>query len=54
MPYKIEGTSVFVQRGGRWQLLKHYTGPNARARALAYFRALQVNVGDHQEKKKRR
>jgi hypothetical protein len=47
---------VFVQRSGRWQLLKHYTGPNARARALAYFRALQVNVGDHQggKKKKRR
>jgi hypothetical protein len=42
MPYKLSGTSVMVQKGGTWRVLKAHT---TRAKALAHFRALKANVG---------
>lgn len=41
MPYKIEGSTVMVQKGGKWQLLKRH---KTHGEALAHFRALQANV----------
>lgn len=48
MPYKIEGSAVFVQKGGKWQLLKRH---KTHSDALAHFRALQANVPEAHEKK---
>jgi hypothetical protein len=42
MPYKLEGSTVMVQRAGKWQVLKKH--PN-RAKASAHLRALEANVG---------
>lgn len=41
MPYKVTKTAVYVQRNGRWVLLKQH---ESHAQALAHFRALQANV----------
>jgi hypothetical protein len=49
MPYKINGNSVYVQRGNRWVLLKTH---KTRQKALAHFRALQINVMKKERKGK--
>lgn len=41
MPYQLRGTSVYVKRKGKWVLLKKHS---TRAKALAHFRALKINV----------
>ena len=45
MPYKKEGSKVFVKKGGKWRLLKDY-GKGGNMKAQAYLRALHANV-DH-------
>lgn len=41
MPYKVNGTSVFVQKGGKWVLLKKH---ESHEKALAHLRALYANT----------
>lgn len=41
MPYKLQGSSVMVKRGGRWVLLKKH---KTRTQAAAHLRALKANV----------
>jgi hypothetical protein len=41
MPYKVTKSSVYVQRGSKWVMLKKHT---SHAEALAHLRALQINV----------
>lgn len=50
MPYKVEGATVYVKRGGRWVVLKKH--PTA-AKALAHFRALQANVPEAHRRRRR-
>ena len=46
VPYKAEGRFVYVQRGGRWVLLKeHVTKEQARRHVVA------LNLTGHTEKK---
>lgn len=47
MPYKIEGNRVFVKRGNKWKVLKTH---KTRSKALAHFRALQINVMKKEKK----
>jgi hypothetical protein len=39
-----------VNKSGKWETLKSYSGPNAKEKALAYLRALEANA--HKEKRK--
>jgi len=41
MPYRLEGSTVYVMRSGRWQVLKKHP---TKKKALAHFRALKINV----------
>ena len=41
MPYKLMGKNVMVQKAGKWTVLKRHA---TRAKALAHFRALKINV----------
>ena len=42
MPYKVNGSSVMIQKGGKWTVLKRH---ESHEKALAHLRALQINVG---------
>lgn len=41
MPYKLEGTTVYVQRNGKWVILKRH---KSKAQARRHLAALQANV----------
>jgi len=41
MPYKREGKTVYVKKGGKWQVLKTH---ETAAKAEAHRRALEANV----------
>ena len=41
MPYKVSGTTVMVEKDGKWQVLKKHA---TRAKALAHMKALYANV----------
>lgn len=41
MPYKVVGKVVYKQVNDKWRVLKTETN---HAKALAYFRALMINV----------
>jgi len=46
MPYRLseDKKAVLVNRNGKWEVLKRYTGKDAVVKALSYLRALKVNV----------
>ena len=48
MPYRLtkDGNGVEEEKGGKWHLKKRYPGPRAHTKAVAYLRALQINVED--------
>jgi hypothetical protein len=41
VPYRVVGQKVYVMKAGKWRLLKKHP---TRAKALAHFRALKINV----------
>lgn len=41
MPYRVQGDTVYVQRNGRWVVLKKHKNAG---QARAHLRALQLNV----------
>ncbi len=41
MPYKVDGSTVMVQRGGKWVVLKKHP---SRAKATEHLKALEANV----------
>ena len=41
MPYKVSGTTVMVEKDGKWKVLKKHP---TRAKALAHMKALYANV----------
>jgi hypothetical protein len=41
MPYKVEGKTVYVKKGGKWQVLKKHP---SEAKAQAHLTALNINV----------
>lgn len=42
MPYRLAGSAVYVQRNGKWRLLKRHP---TRAKALKHLAALKINTG---------
>lgn len=45
MPYKFQGSRVFVKKEGKWKLLKAYPNtPAGREKAKKYAAALNANV----------
>ena len=41
MPYKVSGSSVMIQKGGKWVVLKKH---ESHEKAVAHLRALYANT----------